>query len=135
MSAMPPIIQLSGPWGYPLTLLGLVVLVFSARAFWGLTRGGAAMDRLVRDQANAVLFWGAAAAVLGFLGQCHGTYTALSVILEAPELDPRIVADGFVISFVPTLFGLGILSFAVLAWVGLRLLPARSARTASSPRS
>ena len=122
MSFMPTFITLSGPWGYPLTLLGLVILLLSGRALWGLARGGGAMARLVREQANAILFWGVASAVLGFLGQCHGTYIALNMILAAPEIDPRVVAEGFVISFFPTLFGLGILAYAFCAWIGLRVL-------------
>ena len=123
MSFLPPIVYLSGPWGYGLTLLGLVILILSGRALWVLTRGGEAAGPLVREQANAILFWGAASGVVGLLGQCHGTYIALNVILAAPEIDPRIVADGFVISFIPTLFGMGILAYALVVWACLRLLP------------
>jgi CubicO group peptidase (beta-lactamase class C family) len=64
-----------------------------------------------------------ASAALGFLGQCQGAYLALNAILAAPEISPQVVAEGFVISFIPTLFGLGILGFAVVAWVSLRILP------------
>ena len=121
MNMLPLFVTMSGPWGYLLSGLGLVVLVLSGRALWLFGKGGEAAIRLVREQANAILFWGVASAVLGFLGQCYSTYLALGAIIAASEIDPRIVAEGFAISFYPTLFGLAILVYSVLAWVSLRL--------------
>ncbi|MBT8397794.1 MAG: hypothetical protein HKO65_09945 [Gemmatimonadetes bacterium] len=122
MSSLPTIIRLSGMFGPVLTVLGLVVVFLSLKAAWAATERAETSRKVLRDRTNAVLFWGAAAAVLGFLGQCQGTYLALNEIISAPELSPQVVAEGFVISFIPTLFGLGILAFSGVAWVSLRYL-------------
>ena len=82
-------------------------------------------------QANAILFWGGMAAVMGFLGQCQGVFLALNNILAAPEISPQVVAEGFVISFVPTLFGFGILAFSGIAWLSLRFFSPRIVGTAA----
>ena len=47
-------------------------------------------------------------------------------ILAAPEISPDVVAQGFVISFIPTLFGMGIFALAAAAWATLRYLPGRT---------
>jgi len=119
---MPSLILLSGPYGYFLAFLALVVLFISLRASWCILRDPALSPQVVRDHLNGLLFWGGVASILGFLGQCDGAYRAVSAILYATEISPSVVAEGFVISFVPTLFGLGILAFAVSAWASLRLL-------------
>lgn len=119
---MPNLIRLSGPWGPLLALLALVVVLMVIRATVGLIREPFPSPSLVRERLSAILFWGFVSAVLGFLGQCHGTYTALSSILGASEISMAVVAEGFVISFVPTLFGLGILAFALVCWGCLKLL-------------
>ena len=127
MSLLPPLIRDSGIFGLALLLLALVVLLLAVRAFWLLARkpegaGGGPMGTGGGGPADAILFWGAASAVLGFLGQCQGTYLSLTAILAASELSPAVVAQGFVISFLPTLFGLGILAFSAVAWICLRFL-------------
>ena len=119
---MPNLIRLSGPYGYILALLAMVVLFVTLRATRTLLGGSTPGARVVREQLNALLFWGAVSAIMGFLGQCDGAYRALSAILGAPEISADVVAEGFVISFVPTLFGLGILGFSLAAWGCLHLL-------------
>jgi len=126
MSFLPSIIRDSGMYGPALALLGAVVLLLTARALLWMVGPKGASGPGLRVQADAILFWGSASAVLGFLGQCQATYLALSAILAAPEISPDVVAEGFVISFIPTLFGLGIFAFAAAAWATLRYLPGRS---------
>ncbi|MCG6957970.1 MAG: beta-lactamase family protein [Gemmatimonadetes bacterium] len=103
----------AGPWAVPLVILTLVVAGLIVRA---LLRAGT--PEAVGSR-NAILFWGFVAAVLGFLGQCSALYRATSVVVTAPELSPEIVAEGFALSFVPTLWGGGILLLSGLAWVAL----------------
>ncbi len=130
MSAFPTVIRLSGMFGPALTVLGLVVVALSVRAALAVNRGRGTNGLDPKARINPVLFWGAAAAVLGFLGQCQGTYLALNAIIAAPEISPQVVAEGFVISFIPTLFGLGILAFAGVVWASLRFLsPSSGLRT------
>lgn len=122
MISMPSIVRLSGPWGLALLVLAGVVLSLSLRAGWTVTRGSGESVSRNRTQANAILFWGVISAILGFLGQCHGTYLALNRIMAASEISSQVVAEGFVISFVPTLFGLGILLFSSVVWLSLRVI-------------
>ncbi len=119
---MPTLIRLSGPWGPMLALLGLLVLFTVVRATAELVREGAPSASRMQERQHAILFWGFTSAVFGFLGQCHATYLALRTILAAPEISMSVVADGFVISFLPALFGMGILTFALVCWGGLKLL-------------
>jgi len=88
-----------------------------------------AVIRLLRDKGNspdldgsltAILFWGFAAAVMGFLGQCSGIYNALTVIAQASQIDPQLVMQGFAESFSTTLWGGGLLLASGLAWFVLR---------------
>ena len=128
---MPSLIRLSGPYGYILSLLGLVVLFVTVRATRSLLGASTPSPKVIREQLNALLFWGGVAAIMGILGQCDGSYRALGAILQAREVSPEVVAEGFVISFVPTLFGLGILGFSVASWGCLRLLVWRHAPLSS----
>ncbi len=119
------IITMSGPYGPILVILALVVLYLTLRGTGLLLSGKTADPQHLAERMNGLLFWGGVAAILGFLGQCGGTYLAVSAILQATEVSPAIIAEGFVVSFVPTLFGLGILFFSLAAWGCLRLLARR----------
>lgn len=116
------IIIYSGPYGPILALLGLIVLFLTFRATAFLLRQPHTQHIALRERLNAILFWGGVAALLGFLAQFQGSFQALSQILQATEISPAVVAEGFSISFVPTLFGLAILAFSLAAWGCLRLL-------------
>lgn len=130
---MPNLIRLSGSWGYILALLAIVVLFLTLRAVGRQMRRSSPSPRVLREDLNGLLFWGGVAAIIGFLGQCQGAYLALEVIFQAAEISPNVVAEGFVISFVPTLFGLGILGFSVAAWGCLKLLASGRPGAAGAP--
>jgi hypothetical protein len=119
------LIRVSGHFGLLTAILGLVVVVLVVlRAVQLLRRrvtGGQAWD----SSLNTILFWGAYAAVLGFLGQCTGIYEAMIAIREAEEIAPWVVAQGFFVSFTPTLIGLAVLAIAALCWFVLRYWSAR----------
>ncbi len=127
------LIRYSGNWGYILTVLGLVVLFLSLRTAGRLLKAPPPDPRVLREDLNSLLFWGGVAAIIGFLGQCQGAYLALEVIFQATEISPAVVAEGFVISFVPTLFGLGILGYSLSAWGCLRLLASGSPKGWEAP--
>ena len=130
---MPNLIRLSGSWGYILALLAIIVLFLTVRAVGRLMRRSSPSPRVLREDLNGLLFWGGVAAIIGFLGQCQGAYLALEIIFQAAEISPNVVAEGFVISFVPTLFGLGILGFSVAAWGCLKLLAGGRPGAADAP--
>jgi hypothetical protein len=119
----------AGIVGIPLLVLSLVILGLILRAMARLRHKGEDTTLF------AILFWGFAAAVLGFLGQCAGLYNALTVISAAQSIDPSIVSRGFAQSFTTTLWGGGLLIVSGLAWFILRTLRhARSDDPAASRR-
>ena len=116
-----------GPYGWPLLILAVVNVVLIVRKAVQLfgARGAATLSSAdVQDAAgatfesglNAILFWGAMSAVLGFLGQYSGIYKALQAIQGARAISPNVVAAGFAESFTTTLFGLTIFVFSAIAW-------------------
>jgi CubicO group peptidase (beta-lactamase class C family) len=116
------IVLSAGSFGVPLTILTLLLAVLILRASWHARKVPDHPDVVVNEGRAAILFWGFVAAILGFLGQCAALYRALGTIVEAKALDPRVVAEGFVTTFVTTLWGVGLLLIAGLAWLLLRWL-------------
>jgi CubicO group peptidase (beta-lactamase class C family) len=107
------IIGYAGPWAVPLVILTVVVGGLIVRA---LLRAGTPEAAGAR---STILFWGFVSAVLGFLGQCAALYRITSVVVTAPELSPEVLAEGFAGSFIPTLWGGGLLLLSGLAWLAL----------------
>jgi biopolymer transport protein ExbB/TolQ len=68
---------------------------------------------------HAILFWGVIALVSGVLGQVSGIYRALNVIINAKEIAPKLVAQGFAESFTSTIFGLWLFLAAAVIWFAL----------------
>ena len=122
-----------GPWGMMLLVLILVNVCLVGWSVVKLSTNGRQKDSSLEGKINAVLFWGAMGAVLGVLGQLNGIYLGLSAILAAPEIDPAVVAEGFAISFLPTLFGLALLAGSALAWFILRAAYGRTMRVPVAP--
>lgn len=122
------LIRMSGPTGMLHVLLAVVILVIIGRRVMELTGGSFVPGPEWDASVNGILFWGSFAAVLGLLGQTVGIYIALTVIREATEVAPWIVVQGFMVSFTPTLIGLLILTFALLAWYVLKTWGRRAVR-------
>jgi len=113
------LLRYAGPFATPLAILTFLLLVLFVRAFVQARR--APRDPAAASRARAaLLFWGFVAAVLGFLGQCAALYRIMSTVVGAPALSPEIVAEGFAASFVTTIWGVGLLLAAGLAWLLLR---------------
>jgi uncharacterized membrane protein len=122
-------IRWSGPYGYLLAVLALLILYLVIRKSWQLGSGRVEPGPQFTTGLNAILFWGAISAVLGMLGQFSGIYTALQAIMRASEISPTVTMTGFFMSFTSTLLGFMILFFSALAWFALkswygRLVPA-----------
>lgn len=122
------LIHMSGPTGWLHVLLGVVILIITARRVMQLTGGTVVAGPEWDASVNSVLFWGGFAAVLGLLGQTVGIYVALTAIRAATEVAPWIVLEGFMVSFTSTLIGLVILTAASLIWYGLKSWGRRVAR-------
>jgi hypothetical protein len=122
---MSDFITLSGPWGIVLTALLILIaglIIWSSMSLLGPhEKAGPAL----KNRINAILFWGACAAVVGLLGQANGIYLALRAISQAPQISPPMVMEGFAISFLTTIMGLLLLLVSALAWWGLRSIHLR----------
>jgi len=119
------LIRVCGPSGWGLLIVTVLALVFIVRA---LSRrqprdpeAAPGTDTGHAYARHSILFWGAMAAVLGFLSQCAAVYTALTTILSAEALSQAAVQRGFAESFIPSFWGFGVLVVCALVWLGLAL--------------
>jgi hypothetical protein len=117
---MSDIIRLTGPWGIILSALILLNLGLVAWSLVSMLGGDGKVVPSLGTRINAILFWGASAAVVGFLGQASGIYAALRAVSSASQISPPIVMEGFAISFLTTIVGLTVFLGSGLAWMGLR---------------
>lgn len=69
---------------------------------------------------NAIIFWGAIAAILGFFAHYLGVYQAMLAIYQANDISPAIVAYGYSMSLITILTGLTIFIFSAVIWFVLR---------------
>ena len=115
-------IQASGSIGILICGLYLLNLGLVCWSLWALLGEGHRRRPTLEGKINAVLFWGALAAVLGVLGQANGIYLGINAILAATEINPAVVAGGFAVSFSTTIMGFLLLAVSALAWMGLRVL-------------
>jgi biopolymer transport protein ExbB/TolQ len=69
---------------------------------------------------NAIVFWGAIAAVFGFFAHYLGLYYAMQAIQAANDISPAIVAYGYSLSLITILSGLTIFIFSFIIWFVLR---------------
>jgi biopolymer transport protein ExbB/TolQ len=122
---MPDYFLKMGIFAWPLLLLALVLAVLIVRRAVQLTSDGTEDEAGFRTGLNAILFWGAVAAVIGFVGQYSGMYNGLNAISRATEISPALVALGLAESITTTLFGLGLFLVSAVAWFTLGALHRR----------
>ncbi len=123
-----------GPWLWPLALLAVVIVVLTVRRILDLFVRKDPIGPGMESGLNAILFWGAIAAVLGILGQVSGIYRALGFIVQATEISPRVCAMGLAESFTTTICGLVLFLGSALVWMALGSRFRRRARSASLER-
>ena len=69
---------------------------------------------------NAIIFWGAISAILGFFAHYLGVYYAMQAIYKANDISPAIVAQGYSMSLITILTGLIIFILSAVIWFILR---------------
>ena len=122
-------IRQCGVFGWPLLIISIVNVVLVLVSVARLSKARPEDSPQILYGIHAVLFWGALSAVLGFLGQHSGLYKALTVISQAQEISPNLVAQGFAESLTTTIFGLVVLVLSALAWYALYGWHRRLSRT------
>ena len=109
-----------GPYFSPLMIMNVLIVIFTVKKVIDVFFK---KNLAITDQEyglGSILFWGIMSALLGTLGQLSGIYNALTFIVKAPEINPHIIAEGFTISFVSTLWGLFSLLVSAFIWYILK---------------
>lgn len=112
-------IRSMGPFGILEIVLLVVIAILAIKKAVDLFFRARLDAAALESGLHAILFWGVIAAVLGVLGQVSGIYRALNIIVNAKEIDPKIVAMGFAESFTTTIFGLALFVAAAVIWFAL----------------
>lgn len=116
-TALQNFIMFLGPFKWPLFILTVVILIYSAIK----THHYFILNRPIRKGLNAILFWGMVTLAAGLTGQISGIWVALNSIIAAPDISPQFVLIGFLSSFGTTLYGLTAGLFSALVWWGMRV--------------
>jgi biopolymer transport protein ExbB/TolQ len=109
-------IKMGGPYMTANVIVTLVIIIQIIRKFIDLFIKKELGDYQLELGINSIIVLGGLSAILGILGQFNGIYTALNIIIHAPEINPHIIAEGFTISFTTTLYGLNVLVISLIIW-------------------
>lgn len=114
---------------WPILICGALIVGLGMTSAMKLVReqDGSVAD--ARSGMDAILFWGSFAVVLGVLGTTVGVMQAAKALEVAGDVPSALVWGGLRISLITTVFGLLILTIALLAWFGLWVRYRRALRT------
>jgi hypothetical protein len=107
---------------YPMYVAAFFMLVQVVRAAMQLMRPPSVRSSMTT---HTILVWGFLSALLGVLGTVLGTALAGASIEHAGQVEVSLVAGGIKVSLFSTIFGLLLLTFAVVAWLVLQTLQSR----------
>lgn len=102
-----------------MTVVGVLMVALSARAALRL-RGSSDDIAEATAGADAALFWGAFAGLLGVLGTLIGIMQAARAIGQAGEVTATLAWAGIRVTLISTVYGLLILLAGLLFWGALR---------------
>ncbi|MFC1484005.1 MotA/TolQ/ExbB proton channel family protein [Candidatus Neomarinimicrobiota bacterium] len=114
------LMNMGGPFMWLLLIIAVGILALAIRKGYDLFGGAEKDTALLERGINAIIFWGILSAVVGWLGQLSGIYRSIQVIIHAEAISPPVIAQGFAISFLTTLFGLWIFLVAGIVWFVFR---------------
>lgn len=102
-----------------MSILSLLLLSMLAWAIYhfvlAVSKHKASFER-EKHQLKHVKSIGLFAMITGILGQLIGLYTAFSAIEKAGDISPSLLAGGFKISMITTLYGMIIFLLSLLIW-------------------
>lgn len=113
-------IQQGGTLMLPLLLIGVAVLVISAKKVNDLYVKKGLPSAQLEKGINAIIFWGIFGIILGFFGHFFGLYNAMIAISKAKNISPAIVAMGYAMSITTILAGLFIFMISAILWLVFR---------------
>ena len=79
---------------------------------------------------HTILIWGVLNALLGVLGTALGLVLAGKSVEAAHDVSPQLIAGGIKVALSSTVFGLLLLTVAIVAWLVLQALGGRRAAQA-----
>ena len=102
----------------------ILIVMLSATVINGMPvlKGAIADPVASRRKIGTIKSIGLFALIIGVLGQLIGLFSAFRAIeLGAVEVSPTVIASGFKISMITTIYGLIIYVLAFLFWFGLNM--------------
>jgi uncharacterized membrane protein len=116
---------------YPLTIVGVLLVVEVARAIRAVSVSSPQTAALTSARIHPVLVWGVLAAVVGMIGTVVGIAVAAD-FLEAYDgpINPNLVWGGIKVALGSTIVGMLFLGFASIAWLALQFVNGRRAASA-----
>ena len=103
-----------------LLIIAIVILALSIRKAIQLYGKQEIPKAVLETGINAIVFWGAIAAIFGFFAHYLGVYYAMLAIYRANDISPAIVANGYSMSLITILTGLTIFMVSAIIWFVLR---------------
>jgi biopolymer transport protein ExbB/TolQ len=103
-----------------LLIIAVVILVLSIRKAIQLYGKQELPKPALETGINAIVFWGAISAIVGFFAHYLGLYYAMLAINRANDISPAIVAYGYSMSLITILTGLTIFIISAVIWFVLR---------------
>lgn len=103
-----------------LLIIAIVIFVISIRKAMQLYGKEELPKPVLETGINAIVFWGAIAAIIGFFSHYWGLYNAMQAIMRANDISPAIVAGGYAVSLITILSGLIIFIISAIIWFVLR---------------
>ena len=101
-----------------LSIVLLVILVLAVKSIVQVAKDDKE-ESVFSRQVGYIKSLGLFALVMGFLGQFIGLFSAFSYIAEAGTVAPNILAAGFKVSSIASIYGMIIFLVAYLLWFGL----------------
>lgn len=103
-----------------LLLLAILIVGLSIKKLIELFGKNETNPALLERGINAIIFWGAISAILGFFAHFIGIYEAMQAIMKANDISPAIVSMGYAMSLITIISGLFIFMVSAVTWFFLR---------------
>lgn len=105
-----------------LTIILIIMLVVAIMNGMPVLKGNITDHDATRRKIGTIKSVGLLALIIGILGQLIGLFSAFQAIeLKAVEVSPSLIAGGFKISMITTIYGLIIFTLSMLVWFGLNM--------------
>lgn len=105
-----------------LTIILIIMFVVSVMNGIPVLKGNITDHDTIRRKIGTIKSVGLLALIMGILGQLIGLFSAFRAIeLKAVEVSPSLIAGGFKVSMITTMYGLIIYILSLLIWFGFNM--------------